>query len=50
MIWEHPDFVHTLDPIREKLAIELKGAALSGLAKLSGVTTLNGEAPSWPDV
>ena len=50
MIWEHPDFTHTLDPVRENLAIEMKCAALSSLAKLSGVTTDNGEASSWPDM
>src|SRR5680860_1909647 len=50
MIWEHPDFAHTLGPVRESLTIELKGAAQTGRARLAGVTTDAREALSWADV
>jgi len=50
LIWEHPDFAHTLEPIRQNLTIELKGAAQTGRARLAGVTSDAGDALSWADV
>src|SRR4051794_39906847 len=44
LLWEHPNFAHTLDPIRESLIIHLDGAARTGTAKLVGVTTDAAEA------
>ncbi len=50
LLWEHPDFATTIDPIRESLTIQLNAAEHSGLAKLAGVTTNAAEALSWSDV
>ena len=49
LIWEHPDFAHTLDPIRRSLTIQLDGTAHTGAAKLAGVTTDPAEALAWSE-
>lgn len=49
LIWEHPDFAHTLDPIRDSLTIHLDGAARTGAAKLAGVTTDPAQALAWSE-
>ena len=49
LLWEHPDFAHTLDPIRDSLTIHLEGAARTGAAKLAGVTTDPAEALAWSE-
>ncbi len=49
LIWEHPDFAHTLDPIRDSLTIHLDGAARTGAARISGVTTNPAEALAWSE-
>ncbi len=48
-IWEHPDFAHTLDPIRDSLTIHLDGTARTGAARLAGVTTDPAEALAWSE-
>lgn len=50
LIWEHPDFAHTLNPIRDDLTITLDGAARTGAAKLAGVTTDPSLALAWSEV
>jgi opine dehydrogenase len=50
LIWEHPDFAHTLDPIRDSLTITLDGAANTGAAKVAAVTTDPAEALAWSDL
>ena len=35
LVWEHPDFAQTIDPIRESLTIHLDGAGRSGAARLA---------------
>jgi opine dehydrogenase len=50
MLWEHPEFAHTLDPIRETHTIQLHGAANHGAARLAGVTTDPAVALGWADV
>ena len=50
LLWEHPDYAWTIEPIRERRAIHLDGAARTGAAKLAGVTTDAGEALAWSDV
>jgi len=49
LLWEHPDFVRTIDPLRERLTIHLEGAALTGAARLSGVTIDARQAAAWSD-
>jgi opine dehydrogenase len=49
MLWEHPDFVATIDPIRDSLTIHLEGTARTGAARLAGVTTDPREALDWSD-
>lgn len=49
LLWEHPDFAHTLDPIGQSLTIHLDGTARSGAAKLAGVTTDPAEALAWSE-
>src|SRR3954468_9231550 len=49
LLWEHPDFVSAIDPIRESLTIRLEGHAHTGSAKLAGVTTDPAEALAWCD-
>lgn len=50
LLWEHPAFAHTLDPIRGTLTIHLDGAARTGAAKLAGVTTDPAAALAWSEV
>lgn len=50
LMWEHPQFAWTLDPIRESLTIHLDGAGRSGAARLAGVTTDPAEALRWSDL
>jgi opine dehydrogenase len=50
LLWEHPGFAQTIEPIRESLTIHLDGAALTGGAKLSGVTTDAAEALAWSEI
>ena len=50
LMWEHPDFAHTLDPIRENLTIYLHGVARTGPAGLAGVTTDAEAALAWSDL
>jgi opine dehydrogenase len=49
LIWEHPDFAHTLDPIRETMTIQLDGAARTGAARIAAVTTDPAEALAWSE-
>lgn len=49
LIWEHPDFAQTLDPIRRSLTIQLDGTARTGSAKLAGVSTDAAEALAWSE-
>ncbi|MCA9880007.1 MAG: hypothetical protein KC442_19565, partial [Thermomicrobiales bacterium] len=49
LIWEHPAYAHTLDPIRDSLTIHLDGAARTGAARISGVTTDPAEALAWSE-
>ena len=49
MLWEHPDFAWTIEPIRASLTIHLEGPAVSGTATLAGVTTDPAEALAWAD-
>lgn len=50
LIWEHPDFAATLDPICASRTIQLEGAARTGGATLAGVTTDPAEALAWSDL
>lgn len=50
LIWEHPAFAHTLDPIRETLTIRLEGAARTGAARIAQVTTDAATACAWSEV
>jgi len=50
LIWEHPDFAATLDPIRETGAILLDGAARTGAATIARVTTDAAEALNWSEI
>jgi len=49
LLWEHPDFSRTIDPLRTSLTIELEGPVVSGAARLAGVTTDAREAAAWSD-
>ena len=49
LVWEHPDFAHTIEPIRETLTIHLDGAAWTGAARLAAVTTDPAEALAWSE-
>jgi opine dehydrogenase len=49
LLWEHPDFAHTLDPIRDSLTIHLDGTARTGPARLAAVTTDPAEALAWSE-
>jgi opine dehydrogenase len=49
LLWEHPAFAHTIDPIRDSLTIHLEGSARTGPAKLAGVTTDPAEALAWSE-
>ncbi|MBX3070947.1 MAG: NAD/NADP octopine/nopaline dehydrogenase family protein [Thermomicrobiales bacterium] len=50
LIWEHPAFAHTIDPIRGSLAIALHHPAGTRLAQVAGVTTDAAEALAWSDL
>jgi opine dehydrogenase len=50
LLWEHPDFAHTIEPIRESLTIHLDGSARTGAARLAGVTTDPAAALAWSEV
>ena len=50
LLWEHPDYAWTIEPIRERRVIHLDGEARTGAAKLAGVTTDAAEALAWSDV
>ena len=49
LLWEHPDFSQTIEPIRESLTIYLDGTARTGAARLAGVTTDPAEALTWSE-
>ena len=49
LLWEHPAFARTLEPVRETLTIHLEGTAVTGAAHLAGVTTDAREAAAWSD-
>ncbi|MBL8130177.1 MAG: NAD/NADP octopine/nopaline dehydrogenase family protein [Chloroflexia bacterium] len=49
LIWEHPDFAHTLAPIRDSLTIHLDGEARTGAARIARVTTDPAEALAWSE-
>ncbi len=49
LIWEHPDFAQTLDPIRETRTIVLEGSARTGAAALAQITTNPQEAANWSE-
>src|SRR3954469_24958811 len=49
LLWEHPDFAQTIDPIRDSLTIHLDGTARTGEARLAGVTTDTAEALAWSE-
>jgi len=49
LLWEHPDFSRTIEPLREPLTIHLEGPSVSGAARLAGVTTDAREAAAWSD-
>lgn len=49
LIWEHPDFARTIEPIRKSLTIHLDGPVVSGTAKIAGVTTNASKALAWAD-
>ena len=47
MLWEHPAFAQTIEPIREARTIHLEGRARTGEAQLAAVTTDPAEALAW---
>lgn len=49
LLWEHPDFAHTLDPIRDSRTITLDGPN-GGPGVLSGVTTDASAACDWAEI
>jgi len=49
LLWEHPNFAWTLEPIRTSLTIHLDGAGNTGAARLSNVTTDAREALEWSE-
>jgi opine dehydrogenase len=49
LVWEHPDFASTIEPIRESLTIHLEGDTRSGPARLAAVTTDPAEALAWSE-
>lgn len=52
LLWEHPEFARTLDPIRARLEIGLDpdaAGAGGGTARLAGVTTDPAEACAWSE-
>jgi opine dehydrogenase len=49
LLWEHPAIARALEPISETLTIYLEGTAVTGVARLAGVTTDAGRAAAWSD-
>lgn len=49
LLWEHPDFAHTVEPIRDRPVIHLDGEGRTGAARLAGVTTDAAEALAWAE-
>ncbi len=49
LLWEHPDFAWTLEPISKTLTIHLEGTTVTGAARLAGVTTDVRQAVAWSD-
>src|SRR5215218_7314668 len=49
LLWEHPDFTQTIEPIRESLTIHLDGAGATRAARLAAVTTNPAEALAWSE-
>ena len=49
LLWEHPEFAHTIEAIRESLTIHLDGAGRTGAARLAAVTTDPAEALAWSE-
>src|SRR5215204_2821294 len=49
LLWEHPDFASTIEPIRESLTIHLDGRERSGAALLAAVTIDPAEALAWSE-
>lgn len=49
LLWEHPSFAGTIEPLQETLTIHLEGVSLTGAARLAGVTTDAGQAAAWSD-
>jgi opine dehydrogenase len=49
LLWEHPAFAWTIEPLRERLTIHLEGTSVTGAAKLAGVTTDARQAAAWSD-
>jgi opine dehydrogenase len=50
VLWEHPDFAHTIEPLRGHQIIHLEGAGRTGAARLAAVTTDIAEALAWSNV
>ena len=38
LLWEHPNFAQTIEPIRESKTIHLDGAGVTGTARLASKT------------
>ena len=49
LLWEHPEFAHTLEAIRESRTIHLDGVGWTGAARLAAVTTDPAEALAWSE-
>src|ERR687891_2303005 len=49
LLWEHPEFAQTIEPIRDSLTIHLDGAGSTGAARLAAVTTDPAEALAWSE-
>lgn len=49
VIWEHPDFAHTIEPLRESLTITLHDPDGTRLATIDSVTTDPATALAWAD-
>jgi opine dehydrogenase len=49
LLWEHPDFEHTIEPLGDDPVIELLGSGPTGSARLAGVTTDPAEALAWSE-
>src|SRR5829696_1425743 len=49
LLWEHPNFAQTIEPIRESKTIHLDGAEATGTARLAAVTIDPAEALAWSE-